>query len=165
MIDCSKCGHSNPDGSNFCSRCGERLVPPPTGNDATRVIPVVDEDSVRMDMSPEIAAAVGALPAGKAVLIVTRGPDVGERFFLDQQETKAGRSPESEIFLDDITVSRHHAKFSMRENQMIIEDEGSLNGTYVNRTLVDGSTVLRPGDEVQIGKFRMVYFVSEHGLN
>lgn len=118
-----------------------------------------------MDMSPEIAAAVGALPAGKAVLIVTRGPDVGERFFLDQQETKAGRSPESEIFLDDITVSRHHAKFSMRENQMIIEDEGSLNGTYVNRTLVDGSTVLRPGDEVQIGKFRMVYFVSEHGLN
>lgn len=164
MIDCSKCGHSNPSGSNFCSWCGERLAPPPAANDATRVIPVVDEDSTRMDLSPEIAAAVGALPAGNALLVVTRGPEVGERFLLDQQETRAGRSPESEIFLDDITVSRHHAKFLIRDSQMVIEDEGSLNGTYVNRTLVDGSTVLRPGDEVQIGKFRMVYFVSEHGL-
>ena len=162
MMICGKCGHENPDGSNFCSQCGSRLGSP---SDATSVIPIVEEDVPHAEISAEDTAAVSALPEGNALLIVTRGPDVGARYLLDQPQTTAGRSQDCDIFLDDITVSRHHAKFTMQDGQMTITDLGSLNGTYVNRTLVDGSAVLRPGEEVQIGKFRMVFFVSEHGLH
>lgn len=166
MVECSKCGQSNPAGSNFCANCGQRLTAaaPATGSDTTRVIPVVEEDSRIPEMSFEDTIAISALPQGNALLIVTRGPDVGARYLLDTDVTTAGRAPDCDIFLDDITVSRHHAKFVMRDGQVVVEDQGSLNGTYVNRTLVDGSTPLRRGDEVQIGKFRMVFFVSEHGL-
>ena len=97
-------------------------------------------------------------------MIVTRGPDVGARYLLDKEVVTAGRSPKSDIFLDDITVSRHHAEFMMRDGQVMLVDKGSLNGTYVNRTLVDQAAQLRPGDEVQIGQFRLLLFVSEHGL-
>ncbi|SER61708.1 Inner membrane component of T3SS domain-containing protein [Propionibacterium cyclohexanicum] len=128
------------------------------------MIPAIEEDAPRTEISAEDTAAVSALPEGNALLIVTRGPDVGARYLLDQQQTTAGRSPDCDIFLDDITVSRHHARFDMVGGEVRITDLGSLNGTYVNRTLVDGSAVLRPGEEVQIGKFRMVFFVSEHGL-
>ncbi len=168
MVECSKCGHANPSGSNFCSRCGERLTGTVSG-DTTTVIPAatanVEEESTRLpEISAEDAAAVNALPKGHALLIVTRGPDIGARYLLDAEVTTAGRSPNTDIFLDDITVSRQHAKFLMQDGKVIVEDQGSLNGTYVNRTLVDGSAVLRPGDEVQVGKFRMTFFVSEHGL-
>lgn len=162
MVICGKCGHENQDGDNFCSQCGARLV---STLDSTSVIPIIEEDIPRAEISSEDTAAVEALPQGNALLIVTRGPDVGARYLLDEEETTAGRSPDCDIFLDDITVSRHHAKFTMRAGQMMITDLGSLNGTYVNRTLVDGSAMLRPGEEVQIGKFRMVFFVSEHGLH
>ncbi|AYW76848.1 MAG: FHA domain-containing protein [Propionibacterium acidifaciens] len=162
MMICAKCGHENADGSNFCAQCGERLS---TASDTTSVIPAIDEDSApHAEISAEDSAAVHALPAGHALLVVTRGPDVGARYLLDQPVTLAGRSPDCDIFLDDITVSRHHAKFTMGEEGVTITDLGSLNGTYVNRTLVDGSALLRPGEEVQIGKFRMVFFVSELGL-
>ena len=98
-------------------------------------------------------------------MIVTRGPDVGARYRLDKEVVTAGRSPKSDIFLDDITVSRHHAQFVMKDHSVSIVDNRSLNGTYVNRTLVDLEAILRPGDEVQIGKFRMLFFVSERGLS
>lgn len=165
MIDCSKCGHSNPVGSNFCSNCGTALVPAGTVSDTTRVIVAPEEDPRTLEISAEDADALSNLPAGNALLIVTRGPDVGARYLLDQEVVTAGRSPKSDIFLDDITVSRHHAEFVMRAGEVTLVDKGSLNGTYVNRTLVDHAAVLRPGDEVQIGKFRMLYFVSEHGLS
>lgn len=161
MMICEKCGHENPDRSNFCAQCGERLG---SSSETTSVIPAVEEDTPRTEISAEDTAAVSALPAGNALLIVTRGPDVGARYLLDQPQTTAGRSPDCDIFLDDITVSRHHARFDMKHGEVQITDLGSLNGTYVNRTLVDGSATLRPGEEVQIGKFRMVFFVSEHGL-
>lgn len=163
MMICAKCGHENADGSNFCAQCGERLV---TASDTTSVIPAIDEDAhaPHAEISAEDSAAVHALPPGHALLVVTRGPDVGARYMLDRPETLAGRSPDCDIFLDDITVSRHHAKFIMDADGVTITDLGSLNGTYVNRTLVDGSAILRHGEEVQIGKFRMVFFVSELGL-
>ncbi|MFT8395159.1 FHA domain-containing protein [Propionibacterium sp.] len=161
MMVCGKCGFKNPDGSNFCANCGVPLGSP---SETTSVIPVVDDDIPRSEISAEDSAAVSALPEGNALLIVTRGPDVGARYLLDQEQTTAGRSPDCDIFLDDITVSRHHARFDMHEDRITITDLGSLNGTYVNRTLVDGSAELRPGEEVQIGKFRMVFFVSAHGL-
>src|SRR6202011_2499864 len=97
--------------------------------------------------------AVEELPTDSALLIVTRGPNAGSRFLLDQPITSAGRHPDSDIFLDDITVSRRHAEFQRKQGQLRVVDVGSLNGTYVNRQPVD-SAVLVNGDEIQVGKFR-----------
>ncbi|MCK7637111.1 oxoglutarate dehydrogenase inhibitor Odhl [Corynebacterium pygosceleis] len=96
------------------------------------------------------------LPAGAALLVVKRGPNAGSRFLLDQPTTTVGRHPESDIFLDDVTVSRRHAEFRVSDDQFEVVDVGSLNGTYVNRE-PKNSEVLSSGDEVQIGKFRLVF--------
>jgi pSer/pThr/pTyr-binding forkhead associated (FHA) protein len=101
-------------------------------------------------------SGVEGLPAGSALLVVKRGPNAGSRFLLDQAITSAGRHPDSDIFLDDVTVSRRHAEFRLEGNDFQVVDVGSLNGTYVNREPVD-SAVLANGDEVQIGKFRLVF--------
>lgn len=173
MPYCTECGHNNPEGSNFCSRCGEALAKSTPvqekssgSGDTTKVIPVVDEPGVggAKELSPDEQAAVDALPPGRGLLIVQRGPSAGARYLLDRDENTAGRHPDSDIFLDDITVSRHHVRFNRTGDGMVVADVGSLNGTYVNRTLIDGEVTLKPGDEVQIGKFRMVYYASAHGL-
>src|SRR5437763_14632509 len=99
---------------------------------------------------------VESLPSGTALLVVKRGPNAGSRFLLDRATTSAGRHPESDIFLDDVTVSRRHAEFRRDAGEFVVVDVGSLNGTYVNREPVD-TAVLANGDEVQIGKFRLVF--------
>ena len=101
-------------------------------------------------------AGVDALPAGSALLVVKRGPNAGSRFLLDRDTTSAGRHPDSDIFLDDVTVSRRHAEFHREGGTFTVRDVGSLNGTYVNRERVEAAT-LSNGDEVQIGKFRLVF--------
>ncbi len=101
-------------------------------------------------------SGVEGLPAGSALLVVKRGPNAGSRFLLDQATTSAGRHPDSDIFLDDVTVSRRHAEFRLAAGEFQVVDVGSLNGTYVNREPVD-SAQLANGDEVQIGKFRLVF--------
>ena len=101
-------------------------------------------------------SGVEGLPLGSALLVVKRGPNAGSRFLLDQATTSAGRHPDSDIFLDDVTVSRRHAEFRLETGEFQVVDVGSLNGTYVNREPVD-SAVLANGDEVQIGKFRLVF--------
>lgn len=101
-------------------------------------------------------SGVEGLPAGSALLVVKRGPNAGSRFLLDQPITSAGRHPDSDIFLDDVTVSRRHAEFRLENQEFQVVDVGSLNGTYVNREPVDAA-VLANGDEVQIGKFRLVF--------
>ncbi|MBV7280820.1 MULTISPECIES: oxoglutarate dehydrogenase inhibitor Odhl [Corynebacterium] len=102
-------------------------------------------------------AGAGNLPEGAALLVVKRGPNAGSRFLLDQETTTAGRHPESDIFLDDVTVSRRHAEFRRDgEGQFEVVDVGSLNGTYVNRE-PKNAEALHTGDEVQIGKFRLVF--------
>ena len=95
-------------------------------------------------------------PAGAAILIVKRGPNAGARFLLEQETTTAGQHPESDIFLDDVTVSRRHAEFRLNDGTFEVVDVGSLNGTYVNRE-PRNSQVLSIGDEIQIGKFRLVF--------
>lgn len=102
------------------------------------------------------SSGVDGLPTGSALLVVKRGPNAGSRFLLDQPTTSAGRHPDSDIFLDDVTVSRRHAEFRLDGNEFQVVDVGSLNGTYVNREPVD-SAALANGDEVQIGKFRLVF--------
>lgn len=98
------------------------------------------------------------LPTGSALLVVKRGPNAGSRFLLDQATTSAGRHPDSDIFLDDVTVSRRHAEFRLDGSEFQVVDVGSLNGTYVNREPVDSAS-LANGDEVQIGKFRLVFLI------
>ncbi|PXX11119.1 pSer/pThr/pTyr-binding forkhead associated (FHA) protein [Mycolicibacterium moriokaense] len=118
--------------------------------------------------APPAAGAEGAvsgvegLPVGSALLVVKRGPNAGSRFLLDQPTTSAGRHPDSDIFLDDVTVSRRHAEFRLEGGEFQVVDVGSLNGTYVNREPVD-SAVLANGDEVQIGKFRLVFLTGPKG--
>ncbi|MGP7960945.1 FHA domain-containing protein [Sanguibacter sp. A247] len=118
---------------------------------------VSDEPVERPGLQDE--AAIAALPAGSALLVTLRGPGSGSRFLLDSDTVHVGRSERSDIFLDDVTVSRKHATFVRDGAGYAVRDSGSLNGTYVNRERVDTAS-LRTGDEVQIGKFRMVYFPS-----
>ncbi len=118
------------------------------------------EEKERAALDDDDAAAVDALPQGSALLVVQRGPGAGNRFLLDQDVVTAGRHPESEIFLDDITVSRRHVEFRRTTEGFTVSDVGSLNGTYVNRDRID-EAVLANGDEVQVGKFRLVYFAGD----
>ncbi|WP_305091490.1 FHA domain-containing protein [Prescottella sp. R16] len=113
-------------------------------------------DSAAAQTADAPVSGVEGLPAGSALLVVKRGPNAGSRFLLDQPTTSAGRHPDSDIFLDDVTVSRRHAEFRQDDDEFQVVDVGSLNGTYVNREPVD-SAVLANGDEVQIGKFRLVF--------
>ena len=137
-----------------------------TGNDNGFEAPVETTSVFREEYIKEIdAPATTAEPAdpgverlspGTALLVVKRGPNAGSRFLLDQAATSSGRHPDSDIFLDDVTVSRRHAEFRRDGDDFQVVDVGSLNGTYVNREPVDTAT-LANGDEVQIGKFRLVF--------
>lgn len=108
------------------------------------------------DQHAEGQAEAAALPVGAALLVVLRGPNAGSRFVLDAEKTTAGRNPKSDIFLDDVTVSRQHAEFHRIETGFLVCDTGSLNGTYLNRDRIERAE-LTGGDEVQIGRFRLVY--------
>ncbi len=150
-VFCNNCGHRNPLDANFCSSCGSPLAP---GPDTT--VSFVPADPSGEQGEDEVNVAVGELAAGTGVLVVKRGPDVGAKYLLDKDVTHVGRHPESEIFLDDITVSRRHAEFVRDGSAYTVKDVGSLNGTYVNRERIDDA-VLSSGDEVQIGKFKLLF--------
>ena len=104
-----------------------------------------------------------ALSSGSALLVVKRGPNAGSRFQLDKEVVSAGRHPQSDIFLDDVTVSRRHAEFRRTSEGFEVSDVGSLNGTYVNREPIESSS-LANGDEVQIGKFRLVFLTGNQSV-
>ena len=108
-------------------------------------------------LSAQDQATVDALRHGTALLVVLRGPNAGARFLLDADEVSSGRHPNSDIFLDDVTVSRKHATFRREGDVFLVRDVGSLNGTYVNRERID-QAALKTRDEVQIGKFRLVFY-------
>ena len=155
VVFCHNCGHRNPEGVNFCSSCGHALLA--DGDDATITLHPTDEAESAEDQ-PDVN--VVDVPHGAGVLVVTRGPNVGARYLLGQQVVKAGRHPESDIFLDDITVSRRHVEITPSgDGAYALRDVGSLNGTYVNRERIEEAE-LSPGDEVQIGKFKLVYLVA-----
>ncbi|MDO5098250.1 MAG: oxoglutarate dehydrogenase inhibitor Odhl [Corynebacterium sp.] len=134
-------------------------------NNGTQDVQVETTSVFRADLLKEMENGAGASsstsadvapPAGAGMLIVKRGPNAGARFLLDQATTTAGRHPDSDIFLDDVTVSRRHAEFRLTDGSFEVVDVGSLNGTYVNRE-PRNSEVLSSGDEIQIGKFRLVF--------
>ncbi len=155
---CNQCGQTNPPGSRFCSACGSSLDAPRATSDDTRLIPVTSPDGPEDDL----AVPSGDVPAGQGVLVVKRGPNAGSRFVLEGDLTRVGRHPDSDIFLDDITVSRRHAEFARQGGAYVARDVGSLNGTYLNRERIEESE-LRNGDEVQIGKFRLVFLTGPKG--
>lgn len=151
-VFCNQCGHRNPPGSNFCSSCGAALAHPHEDTTIT-FMPIETAGDVAEE---ELTVTVDELPEGVGMLVVKRGPNAGSKFLLDQDTTRAGRHPDSDIFLDDITVSRRHAEIVRRGDGYVVRDVGSLNGTYLNRERIDEAP-LEPGDEVQIGKFRLVF--------
>ena len=114
-------------------------------------------------LTPEEASAVAALPVGSALLVVQSGPNLGSRFLLDQDLSVAGRHPDADIFLDDVTVSRKHAEFVRVGQSFTVRDLGSMNGIFVNGERVEAAN-LESGSEVLIGKFRLTFYPSGRGL-
>ncbi|MDQ4118481.1 MAG: FHA domain-containing protein [Actinomycetota bacterium] len=131
-------------------------VPPERPQESTSVFRADFLADAESPAQEQTVSGVDGLPPGSALLVVRRGPNAGSRFLLDIPTTSAGRHPDSDIFLDDVTVSRRHAEFRRDAGEFVVVDVGSLNGTYVNREPVD-TAVLANGDEVQIGKFRLVF--------
>lgn len=115
------------------------------------------------EVSREEQDAIGALPSGSALLVVRRGPNIGARFLLDSDLTTAGRHPEADIFLDDVTVSRKHTQFRRHGTTFELADLGSLNGTYYDGVRIE-TALLSDGAEVQIGKFRLTFYASRVDL-
>ena len=152
-VHCNSCGHRNPPASNFCSSCGAILAP--ETHDHTTIVfhPVRPAD----DPEHDVAVELDRIGRSRAVLVVKRGPQVGSRFTLEDDRTLAGRHPESDIFLDDITVSRRHAEIERTGDGYVVRDVGSLNGTYLNRERITEAP-LHNGDEVQVGAFKLVFF-------
>ena len=139
---------------------GDSAVSPESASETTSIAlpPLVDEEIADYQLSPAEREFVAALSDGSALLIAHSGPNRGARFLLDQDLTTVGRHPSADIFLDDVTVSRRHAEFKRENGQFSVVDAGSLNGTYVNHDRVD-QAILRNGAEVQIGKFRLTFYV------
>lgn len=150
---CPSCGHVNESTANFCSRCG---VPMGTVEaESTATFSAIEAEA-------DEEAQLAELEPGQACLIVRRGPAAGTKFQLDRDVIGLGRHKESDIFLNDITVSRRHAELRREDNTYLVTDLGSLNGTYVNRERVDKSE-LASGDELQIGKFRLLFLAAPAG--
>jgi pSer/pThr/pTyr-binding forkhead associated (FHA) protein len=150
-IYCPECGFQNPEASNYCSRCGALLVKDEPGSETTMSYTPdesADEEAVSLeDLGTE----------GPALVVRSGGGRAGEHFIPQGERTTIGRSPECDIFLDDVTVSRKHAALVEREGGLFIEDEGSLNGTFLNRKRIDSATRLENGDELQVGKYKLTF--------
>ena len=149
---CPVCDHLNEASSNFCSRCGSPLAATVEAEATATLAPI--------EVETEEDTHLKELQSGQAALIVRRGPAAGTKFTLDGDLVTVGRHPQSDIFLNDITVSRRHAELRRTGSKYAVADLGSLNGTYVNRSRVDSSN-LSSGDELQIGKFRLLFLAKE----
>jgi Inner membrane component of T3SS, cytoplasmic domain/zinc-ribbon domain len=151
-VICARCGHENEAGANFCSSCGATLS---NTEDETTVTFAIED---RPELDDELGAALADLPAGTGMVVVRRGPNAGSRFSLDRETTTVGRHPDSDIFLDDITVSRRHAVIRHDHDGYEVSDAGSLNGTYVNHERVE-TAALRHLDELQVGRFVLTFML------
>ena len=151
-VHCPECGFANPEGANYCQKCGAYLGGPKEGEEPTTMTYRVDETG---DMQPvDIEEVVEH--AGAALVIRAGGGRAGESFSIDDDRVSIGRSPDAGVFLDDVTVSRNHALLVRRRDGLYIDDLGSLNGTYVNRHRIE-SHLLDDGDEIQVGKYKLSY--------
>jgi hypothetical protein len=153
-VYCPECGFQNPEAANYCSKCGALLVRdggaettmsylPEEGSDEEGVLGVLEDAGIK----------------GPALVVRSGGGRAGETFHPEGERTTIGRSPDCEIFLDDVTVSRKHAVLLERDGAFLIEDLGSLNGTFLNRRRIEAEAELGDGDELQIGKYRLTFLL------
>ena len=150
FVYCPECGFQNPEAANYCSKCGALLVKDEGGTETTQTYTpeeITDEAGPLDEVTAE----------GPALVVRSGGGRAGEYFSPQGDRTTIGRSPDNEIFLDDVTVSRKHAVLVESGGEIRIEDLGSLNGTFVNRKRIESPTRLESGDEVQIGKYRLSF--------
>ena len=149
-MKCRRCGHENELGANYCSSCGTPL----SGDEETTLTLAAIED--RQAIEEELGAALTELAPGVGLLVVRRGPNAGSTYVLDRDETTLGRHPDSNIFLDDVTVSRRHARVRRVDVRYELDDVGSLNGTYVDHRRIDTAT-LHDLAEVQVGRYVLTF--------
>ena len=152
-VYCPECGFQNPEAANYCTKCGALLVRDESGADTTMSFTPEEGDEESADIVDEIKTE------GPALVVRSGGGRAGEHFLLEQESTTVGRSPDCDIFLDDVTVSRRHALVKRSNDQFLIEDQGSLNGTFLNRRRIE-SGGLEDGDEVQIGKYKLTFLTA-----
>ncbi len=151
-MPCPKCGFVNAEGANYCQKCGALLAEPTAGEEGdTTAAYELDETG---DLRPVDIEGVSG--EGATLAIRAGGGRAGEIFPLVGEKMTIGRSPDAEVFLDDVTVSRNHALLVRRRDGLYVDDLGSLNGTYVNRHRIE-SHKLSSGDELQVGKYKLTY--------
>lgn len=151
-MQCHRCGHDNEAGANFCSSCGATLGDP----DETTASLALLED--RQELEAELGTLLDDVPNDMGILVVRRGPNAGSTFALDAATTSIGRHPDSDLFLDDVTVSRRHALIRRTPDGYTISDAGSLNGTYVRGERID-TIELADMSELQIGRFVLTFLL------
>ena len=149
-VYCPECGFQNPESANYCSKCGALLVHDESASDTTMSFTPDEGDEEGVDVLEELRAE------GPALVVRSGGGRAGEHFSLQEESVTVGRSPDCDIFLDDVTVSRRHALVKQSNGGFLIEDQGSLNGTFLNRRRIE-SAPLEDGDEVQIGKYKLTF--------
>ncbi len=149
-VYCPECGFQNPEAANYCSRCGALLVKDEPAAETTMTFTPDNGEDVASVVVEDFGIK------GPALVVRAGGGRAGETFHPQGERTAIGRSPDCEIFLDDVTVSRRHAILVEREGRFFVEDQGSLNGTFLNRRRIE-SAQLEDGDELQIGKYRLTY--------
>jgi hypothetical protein len=150
---CGRCGHTNQPSANYCSSCGAPLL---ADEETTLTLAAVEA----AEAADDLAHYLVDLAPGTALLVARQGPNAGSSYRVEQAVTTIGRHPDSDIFLDDITVSRRHVEIRRSAGDFELADGGSLNGTYVNRARAD-SVRLHHGDEIQIGRYRFTFVASE----
>jgi pSer/pThr/pTyr-binding forkhead associated (FHA) protein len=148
---CRRCGHHNEADANYCSSCGTAL----TGDDDETTLSLAALED-RQAIEEEFGGLLDEIPSGTGLLVVRRGPNQGSSFILDRTVTSLGRHPDSDIFLDDVTVSRRHAEITRNDRGYEVRDAGSLNGTYVDHERVEVAP-LRDLNELQIGRFVLTF--------
>ena len=149
-VYCPECGFQNPESANYCAKCGALLVRDEGGSDTTM--------SYTPEEGEEDAAIFDEIKTeGPALVVRSGGGRAGEHFLLEKEQTTVGRSPDCDVFLDDVTVSRRHALVVRRDGRFFIEDKGSLNGTFLNRRRIERRASLSDGDELQIGKYKLTF--------
>jgi pSer/pThr/pTyr-binding forkhead associated (FHA) protein len=149
-VYCPECGFQNPEASNYCSKCGALLVRDESGSDTTMSYTPEEGDEDSSPLLEELKTE------GPALVVRAGGGRAGEHFPLKAEAITVGRSPDCDIFLDDVTVSRRHALLRREDGRFFIEDQGSLNGTFLNRRRIE-TAGLEDGDELQIGKYRLTF--------
>lgn len=153
-MKCTVCGHENPAECEVCSRCGAVLSDEHAEADKTIVFSAAEVEVERK--GEKVVIPIEEMKEEQPTLVVLKGPNRGDKYFIESDEVTLGRHPESDIFLSDITVSRNHAEIVKKRDGYVLRDAGSLNGTYLNGKQIEEAE-LADQDEIQIGKFKLMF--------